>query len=134
MREAALWCHYDLVAEVFYGFDRTFYSPGDSGSFLLQVRPRSLGYYVPLAGIAFYVLKQHTLEPIADVNTDGEHSCTEGLHNYEASKRYAEAGDYFIGEMEVLRRYKTVQMAFGAARTRTEPRSKESRRGRPSYR
>jgi len=57
--------HYDLVADILYGFDKTSYSPGDSGSFLLQVRPRGLGYYIPLAGIAFYVLKQHTLEPIA---------------------------------------------------------------------
>jgi uncharacterized protein YjbI with pentapeptide repeats len=30
--------------------------------------------------------------------------------NYEANRRYAEAGDFFVGEMEILRQYKTVQM------------------------
>jgi len=33
--------------------------------------------------------------------------------NYETNKRYAEAGDFFIGEMDVSRKYKTVQKIVG---------------------
>lgn len=57
--------HYELVADISYGFDRSFYSPGDSGAFFVRLRPRGLGYYIPIAGVAFYVLKQHTLEVVA---------------------------------------------------------------------
>jgi hypothetical protein len=39
--------------------------------------------------------------------------------NYEANKRYSEAGDFFVGEMEVLRKYKTMQTI---ARPKTEQR------------
>jgi len=32
--------------------------------------------------------------------------------NYERNKRYSEAGDFFVGEMEILRKYKTMQTAI----------------------
>ncbi len=61
--------HYERVADILYGFDKPFYYPAETGTFLLQVRPRAPGYYVPLAGIGFYVLKQHTLETIASARS-----------------------------------------------------------------
>ena len=48
---------------------------------------------------------------LRDVNADAVAQLYRMLRdNYEASRRYAEAGDFFVGEMEILRQYKTVQM------------------------
>jgi hypothetical protein len=53
------------------------------------------------------------------VNTDSVAQLYRRLrHNYEASKRYAEAGEFFVGEMEVLRKYRTVQMVSLPAKTK----------------
>jgi uncharacterized protein YjbI with pentapeptide repeats len=66
------------------------------------------------------VLEEYALERIANgetdipellayVDVDGIAQLYRRLRdNYETHKRYAEAGDFFIGEMEILRRYRTV--------------------------
>jgi uncharacterized protein YjbI with pentapeptide repeats len=59
------------------------------------------------------------------VNTDGVAQLYRRLrHNYEASRRYAEAGEFFVGEMEVLRKYKTVQTISLSAKFEETERSK----------
>lgn len=66
------------------------------------------------------VLEEYALERMANGETDIPESLgyadVGGIaqlyrrlrDNYEVNKRYAEAGDFFIGEMEILRQYRTV--------------------------
>jgi uncharacterized protein YjbI with pentapeptide repeats len=55
------------------------------------------------------MVRRETL--LSGVNADSVAQLYRRLRdNYELSKRYAEAGDFFIGEMEILRQYKTLQM------------------------
>lgn len=57
--------HYQKVAEVTYSFNKEFYYPGDQGIFYVEVRPRDSRYYLPLAGVAFYLLRSATLDAVA---------------------------------------------------------------------
>jgi uncharacterized protein YjbI with pentapeptide repeats len=63
---------------------------------------------------------------LRDINPDGVAQLYRRLRdNYEASKRYAEAGDFFIGEMEVVRQYRTIQLTLDVHRTGTGDESEQ---------
>jgi uncharacterized protein YjbI with pentapeptide repeats len=77
-----------------------------------------------------YILDRMALDEkipasLSYVNTDSVAQLYRRLrHNYEASRRYAEAGEFFVGEMEVLRKYKTVQTVSPSAKPEAAERSK----------